>query len=151
MVSCTRTSLNTGSNTTGISVIVTQPRLSSSPLMSATISAWFGKYPEIFNHKNSPRTSANANTGKKEMFTCYHFPILHPQQIQKTQNLFVKLLPVQGDHWLYLCSLSCLWDFLNWMQVRSTKMTFLMSQLWGTQTKITLSSVTVDDRGTLPQ
>lgn len=44
MVSCTRTALNTGSNTAGITVIVTQPRLSSSPLMSATISAWFGKY-----------------------------------------------------------------------------------------------------------
>lgn len=78
--------------------------------------------------------------------------LLHPQQIQKTQNLFVKLLLVQGDHWLIpVVSLLCLWDFLNCMQVRNTKITFLMAQLRGTQTKITLSSVTGDDRGTLSQ
>lgn len=70
--------LKTGSKTAGMSVShhnqIVQPRLSSSPLISACISAWFGKYPEISRHKKTPRTSANANTGKDEMFACYHFP-----------------------------------------------------------------------------
>lgn len=66
---------------------ILEPRLSSTPLIPVSISAWFGKYPEISRHKKNPQGPQQMLI--LERMNCLPATIsqlLHSQQIEKTQN-----------------------------------------------------------------